>query len=251
MRKIVSIIHFMLFLFQASAQEVIFERDVKKQIERTYNDSAGPNGAVFSHQYYNYGIILPANENDSAAIRDNMQSNYWSYGVRTKFKLNETFALGFDVFYMHQRYRIQQSDSINIFSLGYRNDVQKLKFNTLGLGLYLRINFGKRGNVLGKYLDMGADMNYVFSERLFAKNEVDIAGNGASDEVVRTIYKKLDYTSNLQGFATVRFGVNYFAFIARYRFTDMFVRSDEFYPIGKIPELPRISVGVEIVLPTE
>ncbi|MFN0032302.1 MAG: hypothetical protein ACKVOR_09100 [Flavobacteriales bacterium] len=234
-----------------AAQKVMMKRNVTRQIEETYLDSSGPNGRVYVMNYYGYGIILPMNDRDSAAITDNAKSNIFTYGVKAKFKLNNTFALCTDIIYMHQRYKIAQHDSLNIFSPGFKNDVQKLNFNTFGLGAHLRINFGKRGNALGKYLDLGADMHYVFAERLFTKNKITASGTGADEIVQRTTLKKLDYTGNLQGFANVHFGINIFQLFARYRLTDMFVRSDSFYSIGRIPELPRLCVGVEILIPTE
>ena len=49
-------------------------------------------------------------------------------------------------------------------------------------------------------------------------------------------------------FAQVRFGFNHFAFYARYRVNDQFKRSDNFYAIGTVPELPRLAIGLEIAL---
>ncbi len=226
------------------AQKVVLERNVTRQMERTYQDSSGPNGNWFAHSIWGVGLILPINQNDSAAIKENSQSNIFYYGGRGKVKLNNTFSIGFDLFYMHQRYQIKQSDSINIFSLGLKNNSQKLNFNSVGLGGYVRINFGKRGNIIGRYLDIGADINYVFSERLFAKNKVDAATNGGAD-IVKTSYTHLDYTKQHQGFGMLRFGVNNICLFTRFRVTDLFVHSNNFYSVGKVPELPLVTVGLE------
>ncbi len=232
----------------ALAQEVIFNRNVKEQIQRTFNDSSGPNGALYVHSFLGAGTIVPINLSDSAAIKENGQSNTWFLGTRYKFKLNETFALGFDVVYAHYKYQIKQTDSLNIFSPNKKNDSQKLNLNTIGVSPFVRINFGHRGNTLGKYLDLFADGNYVFGSALIAKNKVNAAdGNGG--EVMRNTVRKLDYVSKLQAYVGARFGVNHFEIFGRYRASNMFKHSDNFYSIGVAPELPRYVIGFAILLP--
>jgi hypothetical protein len=230
------------------AQEVIFKRNVKEQIQRTFNDSSGPNGSVFVHSFLGAGVIIPANYSDSAAIKENGQSSNFLLGTRYKFKLNETFAVGFEVVYNHYKFQIKQTDSLNIFSPGKKNDSQKLKLNTLGVGPYVRINFGHRGNTLGKYLDLCADGGFVFGSALVAKNKVSAAdGNGG--EVVRTTVRKLDYVSKLQAYVGARFGINHFEVFGRYRASNLFKPSDNFYSAGVVPELPRFILGFTVVLP--
>ncbi len=233
--------------YQTNAQRVIFKKDVVEQLQRVYQDSTGPNGKTFSHSFIGLGMIIPVNESDSAAVTENGKSNQFSCGFREKFKLNNTFALNLEIIYVHQKFNIRQDEKSNIFSPGIINDVQKFNTNSIGLGGALRINYGKRGNIMGRYVDLGGDIGYVFSNRIYTRNKVDAAANGGAEKIKSSLHN-LDFVNPLIYFAQVRFGFNHFAFYARYRVNDQFKRSDNFYAIGTVPELPRLAIGLEIAL---
>ncbi|MFM9983890.1 MAG: outer membrane beta-barrel protein [Flavobacteriales bacterium] len=232
---------------QSIAQRVIFKKDVIEQVKRVYEDSTGPNGKIFCHAFLGLGMIIPVNESDSAAISENGKSNQFYFGFREKFKLNNTFALNLELIYIHQKFHIRQDEKINIFSPGIIQDVQKFNTNSIGLGGSLRINYGKRGNVIGRYIDLGGDFGYVFSNRIYTRNKVAASTNGGAEKIKSSLHK-LDFVNPLIYFVNARIGFNHFAFFARYRVNDQFKKSDNFYAIGLVPELPRISIGLEIAL---
>jgi len=85
---------------------------------------------------------------------------------------------------------------------------------------------------------------------LFTKNHADPAlNNGAS--MIRTNASKLDYTRNIQQYGVVRFGWSHVVLSARYRISDLFNASQNIHAGIKLPELPRLSIGIEILLPHE
>lgn len=247
LRIITGMLCLALALSDSSAQRVIFKRDVEEQIRRVYQDSTGPNGNYFAHSFIGLGMIVPVNTSDSTAITENGRSNQFYAGFREKIKFNKTFALTIDLLYVHQKFNIRQDEQINIFSPGKINDVQKFNTNSIGLGGGLRINYGKRGNVMGRYIEVGGDIGYVFANRLFTRNRVDAATNNGAEKI-KLSYNNLDYVRPLMYSANLRAGFNHFVFFARYRVNDQFKRSDHFYPIGTLPELPRICIGLEIAL---
>jgi len=243
--KIRPMLYFILILWATSSigQQPVLEKNVREQLKRN-DDNWGPNTQHFLSGQLGYGIILPINTNDSMAIRDNQSSNHWHLGWRYKLKLNNTFALGMDVQYQRQQFRIKQNKTLSIFSEGVEYDKQRLIFNAAGLGTYLRLNFGKRGNRLGHYLDVAGEMNYVFASRLKSQKKVDATQNNGSEKVT-LIQSDLNYTRSIQSFAVIRSGWDKIAIFAKYRFSDIFIRSNDFYQNQPIPELPIITVGIE------
>ena len=247
MKKIVKIfIAFVLFPGMAlHAQRVVMHKDVRTQLLRNSDNEYGPNTRHFFSTFVSYGVIMPVNESDSVAVRENGSSNVFSGGWRYKRRLAEHFGIGLDVLYMHQSFRIKQDADKNIFSPGFQNDLQKLSFNTIGLGSYARLNIGKRGNTIGKYIDLGGDAHYVFSDRLLTKNTVSPSTNNGAHQA-KTSLQKLDYVAPAQLFILARIGYNGIALAGRYRFSDIFKTSGDFYGGQKLPELPRIMVSLEL-----
>lgn len=238
---------FLLFMMSSASsfcQYPILQKNVREQLKRN-EDEWGPNTKQFVSSHVGFGIILPINTNDSMAIRENQSSTHWHLGWRYKLKLNNTFSLGLDLQYQRQQYRIKQDEKIGIFSDGVEYDKQKLIFNAAGAGAYLRINFGKRGNRLGRFVDLAGEMNYVFAERLRSQKRVDATTNNGSEKVT-LIQSNLNYTRSIQSFAVLRSGWERIAIFAKYRISDMFTRSKDFYQNQSIPELPLITIGIEI-----
>lgn len=233
-----------------SAQKTLLHKDVLKQNERNTKPDYGPNGNWYLTNVMGFSMTLPMNESDSLGIRNSVSSNQLYYGVRYKGKINEYFSAGFDMFYMRQGFRIKQDSARNLLSLGHENNKQRLAFHNIGLSAYARINFDKRGNYLGKYIDFAGELHYVVGERMFTKNHVDPAlNNGAS--MMKTNASKLDYTRNIQQYGVVRFGWSHVVLSARYRITDLFNASQNINAGMKLPELPRLSIGLEILIPSD
>jgi len=233
-----------------NAQKTLLRKDVLKQNERNEKPDFGPNGNWYLTNVMGFSMTLPINESDSLGIRNSASSNQLYYGVRYKGKINEYFSAGFDMFYMRQGFRIKQDSARNLLSLGHENNKQRLAFHNIGVSAFARINFDKRGNYLGKYIDFAGELQYVVGERLFTKNHADPAlNNGAS--MIRTNASKLDYTRNIQQYGVVRFGWSHVVLSARYRISDLFNASQNIHAGIKLPELPRLSIGIEILLPHE
>jgi len=241
----VAILFLVVVNLQTNAQNTVLKKNVAKQNERNERALESPNGKFFTSTFYGVSFILPVMENDSMAIRNNLSSHQLYFGSRYKLKLNEYFALGADLLYMRHAFRIKQDSSTNLLSLGQLNNKQRLAFHNLGLGIHLRINFNKRGDYLGKYLDLGAESQYVIGERLFTRNNVDPNLNGGAS-TIRLNQSKLDYTESLQHFVVVRLGWSKILLSARYRISDIFIASGNINGGSQLPELPRFSIGLEM-----
>ncbi|MBK7174625.1 MAG: outer membrane beta-barrel protein [Bacteroidales bacterium] len=213
-----------------TAQEVVFSKDVKSD---TLRPTKGPNLKKFSHQYL--GISFPTYTNEELNYTQPFSSMVVDYGIRYKRRLNNTFAMGMDLSVNWAGYRIKQKEGKSVPDSAI-NKKEKFQVNSLTPALYFRINVGRRGNVIGNYLDLGAygSLNWKTAHKTTNKNE--------NDEMVRVSTSRLSYMENYSYGVLARIGINRLAISARYRLSDLFIASSGF------PELPRLTAGIEFGL---
>lgn len=231
---------FVVIIFLGSnvfSQEVVIEKDVDEQ----YTGKKGPNLRYYGHFYIGAGMIADFDEEPGTEIKF-LRSANMIFGYRYKLKLLSFYALGFDLNF-NQHHYFMEGDKKNPFDpdnpLTFDTDEKKLSLtnNALALEVYQRINIGKRGNSLGKYLDLGVSgqWNYIVKETIKKEFSDDQNFYGKSLEVRR----KLDYIEDFQYDLTARIGINQLSFYGKYRMNDFF--NDKFV----MPELPRLSLGVQ------
>lgn len=224
------------------SQTILMEEDVNAD---TLPPTFGPNLKNFVHSYFRYGFVAGKSEGAGAEIIPGL-SNEFSFGIRYKRKMNNFYALGFDVFYNKINYRLKQISS-KVFPDTLHNHIaEKFFYNNFGLEIYNRFNFGKRGNILGNFLDLGGYGEWGFSIKHFFKDDLDTAQTGAKMREITN--KKLLYANNLNYGATLRFGMNRFILYGKYRLSDIFKANYLAENKLKYPELPRLIVGLEIGL---
>lgn len=225
----------MLFLVNmAFSQGVVLEQDVNKDsIPPTF----GPNLKNYGHTYIGLGWVL--GQSDSAGATINMGSSTdFVVGYRYKRKLSNFYAIGFDLNYGVTSFNLKQ-DSSKILPNGVLHDKEKLNTNQLGLILYNRFNFGKRGNYLGKFIDLGGYGNFTFNVKHIYKDSYVIA-NSDNASVRKVVNTGLVYTNPVNYGVQARIGFNRYVFYGSYRLSDLF-KSNFIYP-----ELPRIIIGFQI-----
>jgi hypothetical protein len=226
------------------AQKTLINRDVGRQLQRMNDTIWGPNASHFISRTFGLGWASRIQQNDSLAIKPGFSSIWVSFGLKYKKKLNETFAVGLDGLAALQQFKIVQGEK-NLLSPGLNNDKQLLGLYSFGVGGYLRINFGKRGNRIGRYFDLGGDLHYLYFTRMFTQNDVDPALNGGASHE-KLIRSKLDYVSKAQYFGYFKFGINKIAFFGRYRFSDIFTASKNINNGAILPQLPPLCIGIEL-----
>ena len=218
-----------------SSQAVLLEKNVK---DNAYSHKKGPNMKKFSHIYFGYEFFI-GNPDDKGAEIIYGLSSCIKTGYRYKFKILEFYSVGFNINYSYKKYVIKQ-EAEKILPNSVLHDKEKIRFSNAGLEFYNRFNFGKRGNIIGKYLDVGLFGNWAFAINHFTKDKVNNENNKA--ELVIIKYHNLLYTKRLfYGFST-RLGINRVAISAEYRFSDLFKKEYQF------PELPRFCIGLELAL---
>jgi hypothetical protein len=213
----------------AFSQKIVFSQDVKSD---TVRPTKGPNLKNYTHSYL--GIGFPVFTNEKLNYIKPGVSMIVDFGFRYKRRLNNTFAIGADLSVNWAAYKIKEGADKSVPD-STENDKEKFKINSLSPALYARINIGRRGNSIGNYIDLGGygSWNWKKGYKTTNKNE--------DDEMVNVYLTRLTYIEPISYGLLARVAVSRYALTARYRLSNIF--KDD-----KYPELPRLSVGVEVGL---
>ena len=123
--------------------------------------SEGPNFRHFNHLYLSYNFIIPLG--DENEIETNFAKSYvFNLGWRYKFKIVEFLAIGTAINFYNVTYNLTQNEK-KMVPNNIQHTKEKMKFNNLGTEIFIRFNFGKRGNVIGKFADIATYLNYAIS----------------------------------------------------------------------------------------
>jgi hypothetical protein len=217
-------------VFTLNAQEYVVTED--NAIDSTI-EKRGPNRKHYRHSYMNFGFSLDAGEPGARVQRPRLDQ--FVFGVRYKRRLAEHFAIGYDINYTVNDYRLVQEDG-KLLPDTFQNKRERMIFNIFEGGLYIRLNAGKRGNQLGKYLDLGAYGSATVAHTHFTVNKL------SDGSTVRVRRNGLDYFQRFNYGLNARLGMNKLVLFGKYRLSDLF------YADKNLPELPRIIAGVEFVL---
>jgi hypothetical protein len=237
----------LIFTFGFSiSQEVILDMDVEEQ----YKGTKGPNMRHYGHFYLGGGFVVDFDEEPGTEIKW-WRSGQFVFGYRYKLKLLSFYALGLGVRFTSTQYFFEGKgknsyDILNPLTYNLERDRHYLLNNGIGLEAYQRINVGRRGNTLGKYLDTG-----IWSQWNIGNVE-DILIRPEDDDVpsrrIRIKNRQLTYVESIAYGVTVRIGFNKFLVYGNYRLSDHFKKEiTENYPVD-IPELSRLSLGVQVAL---
>ena len=148
------------------AQKILLEQDVNADSIRPVK---GPNLKHYSHYYLGYGLVASPGSAGSE-IRYGMSSDI-TLGYRYKRKLSQFYSIGMDISYHLTTYRLKQNSTKRLPNDSL-HDKEQLIFHNVGFGIYNRFNYGKRGNYIGNFIDIGARLDLPFSVIHFTKDEI-------------------------------------------------------------------------------
>jgi hypothetical protein len=195
---------------------------------------SGKNRKNYWHNYIGYGLIIGASDQGAATVP--ISSREFLFGARYKRKLSNTFAIGYDLLYKFQAYRLVQ-DSLKTLPSPLLNSRERMIFHHFSAAPYFRINFNPlRGNKLGRFIDLGAYGDFIFAHVLFQKNEL------SSGIITRTRSTRHGYFNRLNYGALLRLGSDRFTVYGAFRLSDIF------FPSLVLPELSRITLGLQLNL---
>ena len=185
-----------------------------------------------------YIIIFEAEELKVYPVR----SNSSHVGLRYKLRFCNFYAWGLDLNWNTSNYSIKQNSN-NIFPDTLTHHKENFNFHNIGLGYYNRFNFDvKRGNIIGKYLDIGIWGNWRFSAQHTFVDNFETPQHGAYKS--RTQLSELNYLTDFHWGVNARLGINSFVIFANYRMSDLLNSKYNFEPTPLV-------IGIEIDIPLE
>lgn len=222
-----------LLLLKANAQTVVFEEQVDTNPDFS---SFGPNKKNFMNYFIGFGFIVGPSEGIGSAIKYGASTDL-QFGLSYKRKIFSFYAAGLEAYYHGNNFSLKQDLSKTLPNSNL-NKNEVLRFYNIGLSFFNRINVGKRGNVIGNFLDIGANAEFPFSVVHDVKND------GDNNTIVRTLTSHLDYINKYGLYLFTRIGSNRYAMRVSYRFSDLF-KTNESYNFA---ELPRIVISAHLGL---
>ncbi len=217
------------FVAEGHAQSVVIAKEPSKDHDADY----GMNRKHYSHGFLGVLFAIGPSENSGADIHYG-RSRSIEYGYRYKRRFSNTFSIGSEIIARRHAFHIKQSDDKQVPD-NITRDKEKLVFLDAGLGLYTRVNFGQRGNYIGRFIDAGAYASWVFHSR-----HVFFLEEGGLSTRVRV--SGINYPADFAYGINVRLGFNNWLFKGSYQLSDHFKDS------AGLPELPKYSLGLEIGL---
>jgi hypothetical protein len=209
MKTLFSLLVLSLFtVAELQAQNIIMEQNVN---EDTVESSVGPNKKWHFGSAYGLHSIIGQSTGDTATSLIGGRSLGFTITTYQKRRLNNTFSLLTQITYRRDAFFFTPLNEETQYNKHINNDV---------LGeLSLRINYGKRGNYVGYYAELGASGDYTFMTRRKAKrNEVDPA---LAYESIKTVQGGMKYINNFNYSAHFRLGFNKLVLTADYRLSDL------------------------------
>ncbi len=229
MMKYILFVFLFLISIQGSSQSVVIAKEPGKSHDTDY----GMNRKHYSHGFLGLHFLIGPPENSGADIHY-FRSRSFEYGYRYKRRFSDTFSIGSEIIARRHAFHIKQSDD-KLVPDDMKKDKEKLVFLDAGLGLYKRVNFGQRGNYIGRFIDVGAYASWVFHTR-----HVYFLEEGGLSTRVRV--SGMNYPAGFAYGLNARLGFNNWVIKGSYQLSDRFSDSAD------LPELPKYSLGLEIGL---
>lgn len=210
------------------AQEVLMHEDVEQD---TISSKFGKNRLNYIHTYMGIGWPFGNSEGAGGDVKL-IQSINLEYGIRYKLRVCNHYAMGLNMAYSRYAYRLEQ-DKGKILPDTILHSKERVAFNNFQLGYYNRINFGKRGDYIGNFIDIGAYGEYTPTFKHFFKDKK------SDGTITRTSISRTAYHNDINYGVFLNIGFNKITFTFKYRLSDMFV------PSYNYPEMPRLTAGLQ------
>lgn len=219
------------------------EEDITKyDFEKPKN---GPNLLHFTHWYFGAGVIVQ-NPYEKSIDIENVSTHNLIIGYRYKLRVTNWLAFGADgIFYSESYYFKDNFFKESLTETSTNHNTEKIRLNNAGAEIYMRLNFGKRGNVIGKFVDFAAYGLYIFDAKHIYIDKLQTPGFYHAKKI-KVENRQLTYIESLNYGVKLRCGYNRYAVFFIYRFSD--ILSSGFKTDNNLYELPRFSFGFQIGL---
>ncbi len=228
--------------FNLCSQTVLLHEDIRKLDFQM--PSNGPNYKHFHQLYLNLGFFIPGG--DEMEIETELwESLSFSVGWRYKRKFANWLAVGTGLSFTNACLSIKQNSNKQVPN-NILHAKEKLKLNNINLELFTRLNLGKRGNVIGKFIDLGGYIEYAFLIKHYYSDNFNKNSPPYYSGVKEVDQKNLGYVKKFNYGLKARMGANRWVIIASYRLSNLL--TDDYKNITGEYFFPRMAVGVEIGL---
>jgi len=231
MRKFIGIffIFFFIRLWPGFSQTMILQVD---RAADSIPSTRGPNLKKFVHFFMYAGLVAGADE--TGARIKYFTSDEFGLGVRWKYKISAVYSMGFEWRFNYLSYNLDQKTG-KILPDSILNDHEQMDYSSIQLCYYNRFNFDpKRGNYMGKYLDIGVRGDWNFGIDHVTTNSLPDGSEVSSD------FSSLPYVNRFSYSVFGRIGLSKVLLYASYRMSDLFKSKYDY------PELPRLTAGIEL-----
>lgn len=232
--KLLLFLTLFLTLINCKAQEILLEEDVRDLYDEY--PERGPNLKHFHHFHIDYLLFIKDKQLPQFELKI-PASRTFAMGWRYKRRFNDFVAVGVGANYRNQSFLIKQNNQNN-FPDTLLHDKEKIKFNTLDFEIFNRINFRKRGNTIGFFLDLGVYAGYNLWVKHVTYDEYEEYSENKSKSLT-TINQNLKYINYFSYGTKARLGYNRYVLSACYRFSDLIKKDFK-------AKLPPLSIGFEI-----
>jgi hypothetical protein len=215
----------------AHGQQVLVQANVA---DDTVRASFGPNRHYFGHLYVGYGMLAGAAD-PGAGLRHGLRSGELQAGGRLKIRFTQALAATFDLGYGYLRYDLAQNGQ-KLLPSPALHQRETLAQHRIYSEAGLRLNFGRRGNAVGSYLDLLASGGRVVGTSHTMQDDP-----APGIDAVETTEYGLPYLRRWTTGVGARLGFDRYALTARYRLNSAYPNS-----YAAWPELPRWLLGIEI-----
>jgi hypothetical protein len=217
-------------------EEKVSANDFKKPTE-------GPNFRHFGHLFIGLGFYIPQGKDLEIETKPGSTTSF-EFGWRYKLKLTNWFAMGTGINYVNDIFNLKQVET-KVVPLDTLHSKERIRFNNIGSEFYVRLNFGKRGNIIGKFIDLGVYANWAFAINHMYQDKYDsqLPYQAGSQ---RVILYHLKYVERFNYGLKARIGVNRYILTASYRLSEL-LDSEYREQVGNY-FFPKLSIGLEIGL---
>lgn len=198
----------------------------------------GPNRKFYQHLFLGYAAVVGRPAGPGADLRY-FKSAEPFVGFRSKFRLTNAAAVGFDVRYARLLYALEQNERKQL-PTPQLHQQESLVLSQVQLEPFVRLGFGRRGNVIGRYLDLSGWGGWVMATSHRTEDEPGAGGAARTT----TVGHGLPYLRRWPYGVGARLGSGRYVATARYRLSDTFTAAAN----PAYAELPRWLVGLELGL---
>ncbi len=245
MKRVIILSMILLVGITTYSQRILLEETVHSD---TIEDRWGKNLRHYGHFYFGFGFAASPAEKGAEVMYGHSMS--YDIGYRYKFKICNYYALGADLSFSGYSYRLKQDTETKLLPDNIVHDRERFEAAGFKMEIYQRFNFGKRGNHIGNYLDLGAFGNlFVYTRHYTMDKNHESAPHVKRLEIFET---GLEYMDNFEYGLSARVGTGMWSVFAKYRLSDLFLDTESLeHPtttLEKYPELPALQIGIEIGL---